>query len=264
MRTFPLTYLASLPLRYSGDCTLLGISADHQIYAEEIYGEHGWIAQHQIDLERGIIASIDEENGMRNVREPLALPTDIIQPQSCWNTMKLNYAGPRWRGLREPERLLDMLRPISIADKIEAVRLLGLSVPPPMLLGVAESYVLSEACVLPPDVFFVCRRVRLAIALEAVQQDEAGLPYDYETLAIHVAHFYDRAADSEPALLDALTALPGARLRNPMDCIVHDTHLFVSDSARGDSRTPSQIHVWRIEIPDDARYAPSEEERLYG
>jgi hypothetical protein len=264
MRTFPLTYLATLSLRYAGDCTLLGISANHQLYAEEIYGEHGWIAQHQIDMERGIIASIDEDSGTRIIREPLSLPHDMIQPQTCWNAMKLNYAGPRQRGLREPERLLDMLRPISIADKIDVVRLLGLSVPPPLLLGVAESYVLSEACVLPPDVFFVCRRVRLAIALDMVQYDEDGTPYDYETLAIHTAHFYDRAADSEPALLDALTALPGARLRNPMDCIVHDDYLFVSDSARGDSQTPSQIHVWRIDIPDHARHTPSEEERLYG
>ncbi|PJF26140.1 MAG: hypothetical protein CUN53_09220 [Phototrophicales bacterium] len=262
MRTFPLTYLASLPLRYAGDCTLLGVSADHQIYVEEIYGEQGWIAQHQIDMERGIIASLDEESEARTLLDPL--PSDVIQPQSCWNTMKLNYAGPRWRGLREPERLLEMLRPISTADKIEVVKLLGLSLPPPMLLGVAESYVLSEACVLPPDVFFVCRRVRLAIALETVKVDEEGLPYDYDTLAIHTAHFYDRAADSEPALLDALTTLPGARLRNPMDCIVHDDYLFVSDSARGDSQTPSQVHVWRIEIPDDARHTPSEEERLYG
>ncbi len=264
MRTFPLTYLTALPLRYSGDCTLLGVSTDHQIYAEEIYGEHGWIAQHQIDMERGIIASVDEENGTRKIGEPLALPPDIIQPRSGWHTMKLNYAGPRQRGLREPERLLEMLRPISAADKIKVVRLLGLSLPPPLLLGIAESYVLSEACVLPPDVFFVCRRVRLATALDMVQYDEGGMPFDYDTLAIHTAHFYDRATEGEPALIDALTALPGARLRSPMDCIVHHDYLFVSDSARGDSQMPSQIHIWRIDIPDDARRAPSEEERLYG
>jgi hypothetical protein len=264
MRTFPLIHLAALPLRYAGDCTLLGVSADHQIYVEEIYGEQGWIAQHQIDMERGIIASIDEASGTRAVRQPLALPPDAVKPRSCWNTMKLNYAGPRQRGLREPERLLEMLRPISTADKINVVNQLRLNVPPPLLLGIAESYVLSEACVLPPDVFFVCRRIRLAVALETPKRDEEGLLYDYDTLAIHTAHFYDRAADSEPALIDALTALPGARLRHPMDCIVRDDHLFVSDSARGDPNTPSQIHVWRIDIPDHVRRAPSEEERLYG
>jgi hypothetical protein len=275
MRSFPLRYLTSLPLKYAGDCSLIGVR-HHQaheiqgdllrwtVYAEEIYGDEGWLAQHALTMTGEFMTSIDEDGGRNQSISPLPLPDDLLKPRPVWNTMKLNYAGPRHRGMREPERLMDILRPISVADKFAIAKRLRLKIAPPMLLGIAESYVLSEALVLHPDVFFVCRRLRLAYALAEPAVDADDEPYDYDTLVTHSAHYYDRDGDGEPALIDALTALPGVELRRPMDCLIdHDT-LFIADAARPGDPQPSAIHVWRIDVPDDARHQPSEEERLYG
>lgn len=276
MRSFPLIPIATLPLAHAGDCTLRGVYVDDDggivVYVEEMYGADGWLAQGAIRLDGTWIARVDE--GADDTITPIPLPSRIKTPRGCWSTMRLNYAGPRHRGLRDPERLIDVLRPVGIADKFAVVKQLGLTIPPPLLLGVAESYVLSEATVLHPDLFFVCRRLRLAYALENERIDADGLPYDYDTRVVHTAHFYDRkTADSEPPLIDALTKLTPAILRRPMDCLVVDDLLFIADAARdlgleshddSSDDPPSMIHVWRIEIPDDARRRPSEEERLYG
>ncbi|MDZ4765572.1 MAG: hypothetical protein SGI73_13560 [Chloroflexota bacterium] len=278
MRSFPLVHIAALPLLHTGDCSLRGVHVTDDggiiIYVEETYDEDGWLAQGALKLDGTWIACVDEEAGANPDIAPLPLPDSIITPRACWNTMRLNYAGPRHRGLREPERLMDILRPISVADKFAVTKRLSLALPPPLLLGVAESYVLSEATVLHPDLFFVCRRLRLAYALETEAHDETGLPYDYDTHIVHAAHFYDRkagsTAESEPALIDALTALPDVVLRRPMDCLIVDDLLFIADAASEpadvthSARQPSMIQVWRIEIPDDARRRPSEEEKLYG
>lgn len=269
MRSFPLVHLKSIPLHHAGDCSLLGVDltddGDFVLYVEEMYGEGGWLSQGAVTLTEKWLAHIDEKNGTTAIT-PLELPPTLKTPRSCWNTMRLNYAGPRHRGLRDPERLIDVLRPISIADKFAVVKRLDLSVPPPLLLGIAESYVLSEATVLHPDLFFVCRRLRLAYAFEQEQIDEDGLPYDYDTYVVHTAHFYDRRAntDSEPPLIDALNTLPNVELRRPMDCIMIDDVLFIADAANEPDAKPSAIHVWRIDIPDEARHRPSEEEKLYG
>ncbi len=68
----------------------------------------------------------------------------MIKPQTGWHTMALNFAGPRHRGMRAPERTLDLVRPLSIQEKMALIDRFRLDVPPPLLLGIAESYVLAE------------------------------------------------------------------------------------------------------------------------
>ena len=154
-----------LPLRHNGDCTLLGVTPDYTVYVEEIYGDDAKIAQHALALDGSLLASIDEGDAADGELRPLDLPPELIKSHSGWHTMALNFAGPRHRGLRAPERTLDLVRPLSVSEKMALVNQLQLDVLPPLLLGIAESYVLAETLISAPNLYFVCRRVRIAVAL---------------------------------------------------------------------------------------------------
>jgi hypothetical protein len=257
MHTPALEYLRTLQLYHNGDCSLLGVTPELSIYVEEVYGEDGWLAQHAMRVDGTIITSVDEAFGAKTELEPLPLPTNLVESKRGWNTMALNYTGPRHRGLRGPERLDDLVRPFSIQEKAALVKRLELDMPPPLLLGVAESYVLAEAPISPPNVFIVCRRLRLAYAMSEARQDADGEPYDYDTLVLYAAHFFDRAAEQEPALSDVMVGLEGTPLHRPMDCLICNGHLFVADGGSADRR--SAVHVWRIR---GAEPELSSEERL--
>jgi hypothetical protein len=261
MQSATFHHLISMPLKHNGDCSLLGIAADFTVYVEEVYSEDAWVAQHALKLDGTMIFSQDEEGGANTAIQSPTLPPDMVKPRTCWQTMNLNFAGPRRRGLQGPDHLLDMLHPLPVQEKFALVKRLGLKIPPPLLLGLAESYVLAEA-ELMPGLYFVCRRIRLAIGLTQEQIDEEGLPYDYDTLALYAAHLYNPGADEELALSEALADLPGVELRRPMDCLYYENHLFVADG--GDDQRPSTIHVWQVELP--SRETPDEAlaRKLYG
>ncbi|MBC7809749.1 MAG: hypothetical protein H7175_01310 [Burkholderiales bacterium] len=247
-----LKYMKSLPLLYNGDCSLLGITpglddSDLMLYAEEIYGEEGWLARHALRLDGTLIASADEQGGENAEVKPLEMPADMISPLTAWHTMTLNFTGARHRGLRGPERVDEMLRPLSMAEKIALTEHLNLDILPPMLLGMAESYVLAEAVITRPNLFLLCRRIRLAILLEEEHFDKDNNPYNYDTLVLYAAHLYDSDADHETPLDELLTALPGVQLERPMDCLIYGDLAFVADggSLKGDGRR-SAIHIWQI------------------
>jgi hypothetical protein len=237
--------MTTLPLQHSGDCGLLGVSADFTVYVEEVYGQEGWLAQHALTLEGKVLASVDEASGAASQIAPLPLPDDLVEPQRGWHTMGLNFTGPRHRGLRGPERLDDLVHPFSIQEKIAVTKQLALAIVPPMLLGLAESYVLAEAALRPPNLFLICRRLRLAFALPEERTDDEGEPYDYDTRVIHVAHTYDTSAEQEPVLSDVIRELNGGILHRPMDCLIFRDHLFVADGGGGE-RT-SSVQIWQIE-----------------
>jgi len=241
---YRLEFAASTPLIHSGDCSLIGISADLTVYAEEMYGEEGWLAQHIISPDRKIVASADENEGMNRHFETFALPDDLVRTQRCKHTAALNFGGARHRGLREPERIAELVRPLTFQTKMTMIERLKLKMSPPMLLGVAESYVLAETLI-SPDIFMVCRRLRLAYALSQPQFDSDHQPYDYDTLVLHIAHDYNPRTDDEISPDRALAGLPGVQLRRPMDCIVRDQHLFIADGSLDEQ--VNAIHVWRIE-----------------
>jgi hypothetical protein len=260
MQTPSVTYLTTLPLKYHGDCSLIGVTPDGTIYAEEVYGDEGWIAQHELRQDGTITRSVDESGGTQADIQPLALPADLTKPKTGWHTMGLNFAGPRHRGMRAPERTADLVQPLTIDEKMAFARRLKLDIPAPMLMGIAESYVLAEADIVRPHLYFVCRRVRLALALPEEQQDDDGQPYDYETRVLYAAHFYDRGEElPTAALFDHLTDPPPQR---PMDCMLMGDRLYIADG--GSAELPSAIHVWRLELPANESGDAKLQKRIYG
>jgi hypothetical protein len=162
--------------------------------------------------------------------------------------------------MRAPERTADLVQPLTIDEKMAFARRLKLDIPAPMLMGIAESYVLAEADIVRPHLYFVCRRVRLALALPEEQQDDDGQPYDYETRVLYAAHFYDRGEElPTAALLDHLTDPPPQR---PMDCLLMGDRLYIADG--GSAELPSAIHVWRLELPANESGDAKLQKRIYG
>ena len=171
----------TLELAHNGDCYLLGMSPDNTIFVEEVYGPDDWLAQHAFTLDGQQLQSVDEDDGLRANLVPLTLPNDLIRPQSCHHTHRLNFSGsPRWRGLREYERVGDLMRPLSVPTRMTLGQRFGIA--PPMLLGITESRVLAEALMTPPDLYFVCRRIRIAYALSQPQFDADHQPFDYDSI----------------------------------------------------------------------------------
>jgi hypothetical protein len=240
-----LTYQSSIELPHSGDCGLLGVSPDLTLYVEEIYTEDAWIAQHAVTLEGTFLESVDEDYGKNTEVMPLVIPDGSIQAQSGTQTIKtLNFTGARHRGLREDDRITDVVHPFSVGEKMTLVQQLGLSIMPPQLLGIAESYVLAEAELQRPYRYVVCRRVRLAYALPNPQLDENGQSYDYDTYILYIAHLFDRR-NEEVSFIESLQSLPEADLYRPMDCLITKNYLFVADGG-GETRN-NRIHMWKIE-----------------
>lgn len=247
-------HLTTLPLRHHGDCSLLGVTPDGTIYAEEVYDDDGWVAQHELRPDGSFVRSVDEDHGTAQDIRPLDLPDDAIPSKTCWRTMPLNFAGPRHRGLREPERVLDLVRSLSIDEKLALISKSRLNLPPPMLLGMAESYVLAETEIVRPNLYFVCRRIRLAYALPQLVPDADGQPYDYDTQVMYLAHFHEFGDDLR--LLDLLADLTDVPLHRPMDCLRIGDRLYIADGGADDRL--SAIHVWKLDLPEE----PTEEEKL--
>jgi hypothetical protein len=235
-----IAYQNTLKLRHHGDCKILGITPDMTLYVEEIYGDDDWLAQHAVTLDGQFTQSVDDQHGQTTYFAPLHLPDDLIRPAPITTSEALNFTGPRQRGLREPERVQEVVRPLTVATKMQIIQQLGLDLAPPLLLGIAESTVIAEA-MLPP--LLVCRRLRLAYALITPQQDTDGQHYDYDTHVLYVAHRYE-TDDSELPPEIVFAGLPGVTLLRPMDCLAFNDYLFVADG--GTPQRHSHIHIWRI------------------
>lgn len=239
-----LNYVSSINLAYHQECVLLGISQDFTIYIEEIYGEAEWIAQHVLAPNGSHLHSADEDYGRRTL-PPLTLPPNSVRPRpGSDGTRFLNFSGPRLRGMREPERLQDSLYPLSIGLKMALIEKFALPIISPTLLGVAESYVISEADVLSGGLTVVCRRLRLAYTLPEVRYDTQHIPYDYDTLTLHLAHLIN-INDDDLLTEDHLVSLPGVHLNRPLDCARVADHLFIADG--GTTEHPSAVRIWQMQ-----------------
>ena len=241
-------YVTALPLAHGGDCSLIGVSGDLTLYAEEVYGEDGWVAQCSLRLDGSVLSMMDEDHGKNAAVQALPLPVDLARPKTGWHTMELNFSGARHRGIRREERISDVAQPLSIEDKLLVAERLHLL--PPTLLGLAESYVLAEAELVHPNLFLVCRRLRFVYALQDEQTDEQNLAYDYDSKVLYAAHLYDRSQEVRPALRESLATLAGAQLQRPMDCLLAHDHIFVADGGEGERL--STVHVWRVQSSDEA------------
>lgn len=225
-------------LPHEGDASLLAVRGN-QLWAEEMYGDQ-WLAQHELNLDGGIVASADEDEGRATNLKPLLMPDDAIAPRRAWATMRLNFAGARHRGLREADRLAEVLRAIPVAEKFALAS--SLKVDSPTVLGLAESYGLSECPLAAPDDWLLCRRLRIAVAVPR-QIDEDGLPCDYETRTIFVLQRWTVGGD-EPPLEPALAGLDGVTLHRPMDCLRDGERLLVAEG--GAPGQPAAISLFQI------------------
>lgn len=236
-------YLKSILLHHNGDCRLLGVSPTLSLYIEEIFGDDDLLAQHTLSLDGEVLHSVDESLLDASDFIPLTLPLDVVRPSPIRYTSRLNFSGPRQRGLRDQERITDVVRALEVPTRIKLAQ--QINIPMPLILGVAESRVLAEALLIPPHTYLVCRRLRIACALPEPQRDADQQWYDYDTLAVYTAHLYNPTVhDVELPPDEVFAGLPGARLVRPMDCIMCHKHVFVADG--GDAHHPSQIHVWRV------------------
>ncbi|MGQ9910159.1 MAG: hypothetical protein ACUVS2_15140 [Candidatus Flexifilum sp.] len=253
----------SFPLQHPGSPGLLGVTPDGHIYVEEIYGEEGWLAQGRYNFEGMLLASVDEEAGRHPDIQPLSLPDNLIRPARVWHTMRLNFAGPRHRGSRVLERIDELVQPLSIGEKLAISQHLKLPVPPPMLLGLAESYVLAETQIVPPFLFLICRRLRFAYALETPAPDRDGA-VDYDTAVAYIMQEVDLNDDADRPLSSYLGHFAGVPLNQPMDCMLFETRLFVADGGDPTTGQPAQIHIWQVEgIPPALNALDRINKRLY-
>lgn len=250
-----LTFVRTLPLQHGGDCSILGIAPDFTLFVEEAYTADAWIAQHQITLEGDILQSVDEDFGQNPTVTPLQVPLECTAPQRGLHTQSLNFSGPRHRGVRDLERVAEMVRPLPIHARMRLAQHIGADVSPAFILGIAESYVLSEAQIARPHSYVVCRRVRVAYALPQPALDRHGSPYDYDTQVLYLAHLHQRGRDDDDLLAEAQDTLPTADLYRPMDCALRADFLFVADG--GDETRRSAVHIWRVDHPpavEDAEF----------
>ncbi len=242
-----LTYVRAIPLKHYGDAALLGVDpAQKTIYSEEIYDDDAWMARHVHGYDGTKVDSSDEDHGKTVSPRFIDAPPEAIRSTSGWHTQSLNFHGPRHRGMREDERIIGTVRSISMMAKMRLIEHLGLDVPPPRILGLAESYVMAEIEIVRPRHYIVCRRFRLAYALPQIQHDASGQPYDYDTTIFYLLHAFDnQLMDIETPIETALEGLPGPTLKRPMDCLMADGHIFAVEG--GTTGSPATIHLWRIE-----------------
>ncbi|MDQ7036891.1 MAG: hypothetical protein Q9P01_19265 [Anaerolineae bacterium] len=164
----------------------------------------------------------------------LSIPDNMVKPYAPFQH-PLNYSGGRYRGLREADRVAQWIQPLTIMEKMPLIQALKLTLPPMLLLGIAESRVLSEAQ-LSDSQSIVCRRVRIAYALPQAQIDANGLPYDYESRLLYLAHTYDTETEAAPSIVTALQGFDSMILQHPIDCIVQGSQLVLADASDGTNK----------------------------
>ena len=244
-------------LSHVSDVSLLAATED-AAWVEEMYGDL-WVAQHQVDFEAGVIASADEDEGRATHLKPLDIPPEAFAPRRAWAALNLNLAGARQRGLREEDRLTDVLRPLSVADKFAVADWLG--VPAPALLGLAERYVLAECPLTAPDDLLLCLRLRFAVAVPRHTEPD-GFACDYESRVGYVMQRW-HAGDDAPPFEASLNGLPGVPVHRPMDIQRLGDRLLVAEG--GDGERPSALCVLLIEgLPPPSDRAAEAVRKLYG
>jgi hypothetical protein len=227
MKITEFKHLCNISLNYKGDCALCGITDAGVIYVEEDDDEN-WI-RYRIAPDYKILQSGEIE-----------LPHHLIVPYSPTDH-PLNYNGIRYRGMREEDRVAAWAQPLPLIEKMSLLPLLNLNIAPMLLLGIVESHITSEAQLLDA-VTLVCRRVRMAYGLAQPLIDATGLPYDYDTVTLHVAHIYDAETNTAPPLGEALQGLGGIKLQRPLDCVVHKDRLIVADASAGNQTNQLRIY----------------------
>lgn len=226
--------IRTLDLQHGGDCALIGVDRDGRVAVDEYYED--WLARYVFEADGTLSALADEDYGATLDPQPMPDLADFGPPPPIGEAAALNYAGSRWRGLREEEWIADLAQPLTVSERMA----LAAFQIPGTLLGIAESYVLAEAPI-RPDLSLICRRLRIAYAVTPPRLDATGQPYDYDTQAIFVTQWYDPAEGVAP--LDR--TLPALAAR-PTDLLVRDGRLFVADSGDPQQAGHSAVHIYEI------------------
>jgi|GEM_PF-6828282 hypothetical protein len=171
-------------------------------------------------------------------------PAVIRRPQVT-HSAGLSFRGPRQRGLRAEDRLDDMLKPLSVSERLHLANHLsrfGNTLP---ILGIAESRVRSDALV-DPECVLVCRQIVIARALPGTQVDEVGLPFDYDCISLDCAHLLTLPVDPDPPVSTWFAPIGNQHLSNPVNCLRVKQHLMVVEQCPGD-RTRADVHCFTID-----------------
>jgi len=246
-------HVRTVLLRHSGECGLLGVGPDLDFYVEEIYGEEGWMAQSGYDFEGHLLAEVDEVSGANQGVERLQKPGNLVRPRTGRSDVRLNFGGARHRGLQAEDRIEEMVRPLEMAEKTMLVEE-GLvpDIPPPNILGLAQSYVVSEVLLAGPTrdtlpLFLLSRRLRIAYRLLEPSLDARGERYDYDSLEVAILQRYT-PGDEDLSLGELLVrrAALGVELNRLNDIVLRDGYLFAANSAGERDETVSQVHIWLL------------------
>jgi hypothetical protein len=222
----------SCPLLHYGDCALIGVDAHGHCAIEEYYDD--WLAQYVFDSDGHLVALCDEDEGRAIDPTPIPDHDLFIAPPPVGHAAVLNYIGARWRGLREEDRIIDMAAPLSVPEKMALGRL---GIPSP-IIGLSESYVLAEAQI-TDTLSVIIRRLRVAFAVPP-NEDESGDLYDYDSIPIYIAQWFNRESDAAP--LDQGVIALGTR---PMDAQHDGNRLYIADA--GEFPRIGALHIYQIE-----------------
>ena len=233
----------------SGSPALVGIDSRGQVALEMIYGKDGWLVQYVIAADGTLIAQRDEDYGRNHAFEPLDLSDfSNLLPHLPDAVQDLAFAGGRWRGLRETDRVPDILHPLTVSEKT-ALNAYGFAGP---ILGIVESKVCAAAKI-NDHWHLLCRQLRIAFSVP-VRRDFDGLPYDYDSLLLHFVEWFAEA--DEPGMssdqpLDQLIATSRSTFSpQPTDLLYDATNkrLFLvdnsSETANHESTAAAALHVF--------------------
>lgn len=255
-----LEHLTTFELDRVGDCQLVGVDDSGRILVEEIYGDDDLLAQYLLCLSQGRIASVDEGDHTDADFVPLAVSPDITRPRPKTDFQHLDFAGARRKGLAASDRVDDLTRSLSIAEKFDLVEFLEQDIEPSRLIGIAESRILST-CRLEDGACLVCRRIRVAYRLPKPQTDPGGLTNDYDSLPFYLMHPLSVTANELPDLSTCLRFTLETDLFRPQDCMVWHGKLIVADG--GYATIPSAVHVFEVKKDSlDSQPQPSRMEIL--
>lgn len=223
----------------------LAVEALYQTPACATAPDEDWIAQYVFDSDGMLLAVYDEDCGRAASSEPLSLTGFTAPPVSPAIANIFEYAGGRWRGLRDTDRVPDVLQSVTIAEKLALV-VRGI---PNVILGIAESRAMAAARIDSNAAdsaawTLVCRRLRIAYTVP-LAYDAHGLPYDYDTDVLFLAQWVDSRNLSVPPLIEALPV--GVIGTRPADALydARCARLYVADN--GDERYPAVVRVFQIE-----------------
>jgi len=229
----------------------IGFDLGGRVIVEIMYGPVGtdeWLAQYVISSDGAVIDSRDEDYGRTADFEPFALAEVPNSPPIRLEVAhNLVFAGGRWRGLRETDRLADVLHGLSISEKMAIGSLFTTHGITGSILGMVESRILATAWITERWVL-LCRQIRVAVSVP-FSRDVNGVPFDYDSYSLYFVQWLDNHQPlEEPGPpLDQLLAISQASFSTqPVDllCDSNRKYLYLIDNS--DDTPHATLHVFQL------------------